>query len=70
VEEREKYPGASRRVRWNVRPALIPGCETNLNCLRLLRLVKPTTLRSRFAPVKLKDLEDLQLEAILRDACD
>jgi hypothetical protein len=52
-------PGASRRARGNVWPVLIPGCETNLNYLRLLRLVKPTTPRSRFALVKLEDLEGL-----------
>jgi hypothetical protein len=52
-------PGVSRRVRCSVQPALIPGCETDLNCLKLLRLVKPTTPRSRFALVKLEDLEGL-----------
>jgi hypothetical protein len=53
-------PGAPRTAQWNFQPALVPRLR---NEAQLLRVAKPTTpRRSRFAPVRLEDLKDLELE--------
>jgi hypothetical protein len=58
AEEREKYPGRPGEPDGISSARLLQGCETNLNCPGLLS----STPRSRFAPVRLKDLKDLELE--------